>query len=134
MKPQRTAWIVWGLLYATTSAGVAWAVWQGRASAVAAYDSPEGRARWSEWKEAAEQMAVEGGPLARRPPKSFESPALILLRDHFTTCLVAILLTYSALFAVLVVLVNGALRTRHTPPEITPADLPKTSPPAPGPS
>ncbi len=100
--------IFWGLAYLACAGAITVTAWRARQSAIAVYESPEGRAEWREWKEAAQEMASKGGPLARRAPKSDEPPALVLLRDHFATCLAGMLLAFSALFGVLMLLIRGA--------------------------
>lgn len=122
MNRNRIAWIVWGLVYLACASGIVVATWRGRQSAIAKYDSAEGQAEWGEWKQAAEEMTAKGGSLARRPPKGNELPALVLLRDHFATCLAGLLLAFTALFGVLAALVGGALGSRRETPVLSEAD------------
>jgi len=122
MDRQRIVWLVWGFVYLACVSGIVMATWRGRQSAIATYDSAEGKAEWGEWKEAAEEMAVQGGTLARRPPKGNELPALVLLRDHFATCLAGLIIAFTALFAVLVVLVRGAFGARPETAALSEAD------------
>jgi hypothetical protein len=131
MNRRAISWILWGLAYLACAGAITAAAWRGRQSAIAVYESPEGRAEWREWKEAAQAMEEKGGSLARRAPKSDEPPALVLLRDHFVTCLAGLLLAFTALFGVLMVLVRGAYGQRSNQ-EIPQADVRSPRPGIPG--
>jgi len=63
-------------------------------------------AAWQEWRRAA---ASEGGPVARRAPKSLEPPILVLLRDHFAICLAGMLFFEGSLILFLMFIVRGVL-------------------------
>lgn len=58
----------------------------------------EARQEWKTWKEAVQRGDAQLGPVARRPLKSDEPPAVVLLRDHVAAvaagCGVFVSLTY----------------------------------------
>ena len=80
-----------------------------RESAIADYGSKKASSEWQAWRHDAEQMGKDG-PVARRAPKTAEPPPLLLMRDHFATCLGFSLLLSSCLFGWLMICVRGALR------------------------
>ena len=65
------------------------------------------------------KMADEPNVVQRRAPKSAEPPALVLMRDHFAACLAIAVLLSSVLFGTFMVLVRGALSSRHAPRAVT---------------
>jgi hypothetical protein len=59
---------------------------------------PQTTKDWQDWKAAVERGEASLGPVARRPLKSDEPPAVVLMRDHFPAlaigCGVFLSLTY----------------------------------------
>lgn len=81
-----------------------------RQETLTAMSTPEAQAEWDAWRES-EVNQREDLPVKRRPPKSPEPPALVLMRDHFPVLLGAAVVFGSLLYAALVFAVSGALRT-----------------------
>jgi hypothetical protein len=93
---------------------VAWLLCLVRARTIAALAQPEAQARWQEWRRAEEaRHDQQGGPVARRPPRSAEPPALVLLRDSFPAIVLASLLIASVLYAFTLFVARGLLARRR---------------------
>lgn len=87
-----------------------------RTRVIASLDRPEVRAQWQLWKQEAERQSKLGaGPVQRRPPRTDEPPALILLRDHFPAVLGSAIVLSSCLYAFLAIALRGALRQPAVP-------------------
>ncbi len=86
-----------------------------RVEAMAVYGTAEAQAEWDAWREDATKMAKEPNLVERRAPKSEQPPALVLMRDHFGVCLSISLVLSSVLFGTFMMLVRGALSSRHAP-------------------
>ena len=103
----RRGWIVAGWLAGWLLLLLAggWALVEVRGRMLAAEAQAEAKADWQAWKRAVDQGGPELGPVARRPLKSDEPPAVVLLRDYFPAvaigCGVFVSLTY-AFFALTV--------------------------------
>jgi hypothetical protein len=95
------------VVYLGGAVGIVFALKNARTDAIESLSTPEEQARWQKWKADAAQ---QGGPVARRPPKSDEPPTLVLLRDHFGVLVVASLVFYTFLFALAVFLGQGMMR------------------------
>jgi len=81
-----------------------------RQETLATMSTPEAQAEWDAWR-ASEVNQRQDLPVKRRPPKSPEPPALVLMRDHFPVLLGAAVVFGSLLYAALAFAVSGALRT-----------------------
>ena len=77
--------------------------------AIANYGTIAAQASWQQWRSAAEEIGKDG-PVARNPPKSVEPPPLVLMRDHFASCLGISLLLSSCLYVWFMFCARGALR------------------------
>jgi hypothetical protein len=55
-------------------------------------------------------MADDASPVKRRPPKSPQPPALLLMRDYFGVCLALAIVLSSVLFATFMFFVRGAFK------------------------
>lgn len=105
----RWAWLVGWLALVAAVAGVLQNV---RTRTIASLDRPEVRAQWQQWKEEAErQSRPDSGPVQRRPPRTNDPPALILMRDHFPAVLAMALVLATALYVFLAIAIRGAWRT-----------------------
>lgn len=102
--------ILWLLAYLAVMTPVVVGLLVVRRRVVAALDTPEARREWQAWKEKTAERENADGPVHRRPVKSDEPPALVLLRDRFAAILVTTVLVCSFLFAFLAFLVRGAFR------------------------
>lgn len=81
----------------------------GRRQVLQNLSTPEARQQWEAWREAAARQA-EAGPVRRRPPKSPEPPALVLMRDHFTVVATAAVVFSTLLYGMLVFAIEGSRR------------------------
>lgn len=81
-----------------------------REQTLATMNTPEAQAEWDAWREAEVNQRADL-PVKRRPPKSPQPPALVLMRDHFPVLLGAAVVFGSLLYAALAFAVSGALRT-----------------------
>ncbi len=95
------------VVYFGGAVGIVFVVANARVDAIENLSAPEEQAHWQEWKA---EAAREGGPVARRPPKSDEPPTLVLLRDHYPVMVGASLVFYTFLFALAVFLGRGMMR------------------------
>jgi hypothetical protein len=98
--------IAWLLAYVAAMSAVVAALVVARGRVVATLDTPEARQRWQQWKE--ETRRKSDGPIQRRPVRSDEPPALILLRDRFPAIVATSVLICSFLFAFLGFAARGA--------------------------
>lgn len=79
-----------------------------RQRTLATLDTPEARRQWQRWKEQTAHERRAADPVSRRPVKSDEPPALILLRDHFATIFAGTVTICSFMFAFLAFAARGA--------------------------
>jgi hypothetical protein len=89
-----------------------------RNQVIARLSQPEALAEWRRWQQ--EEAARQADPHAlvkRRPPKSAEPPALVLMRDSFPAVAAAILVVVTLCFAFAVMSLHGLRPTRlpHRP-------------------
>ena len=103
--------IAWLLSYLAAMSGVVAALVVARERVIATLDTPEARQEWQEWKE--ETLRKSPGPIERRPVRSDEPPALILLRDRFPVVVGSSVLICSFLFAFLAFAARGALGSKR---------------------
>ena len=76
--------------------------------------TPEAQAEWDAWRNSRPNQPDAKQPVLRRPPKSPEPPALVLMRDYFGVMLTAAIVFSSLLFAALTFATLGVLgRSRH---------------------
>ena len=94
-------------VYLAGGVGIVIALASARDNAIKSLSTPEEQAHWQKWKA---EAAREGGPVARRPPKSDEPPTLVLLRDYFMVMVAASLVFYTFLFGLAVFLGRGMMR------------------------
>ena len=90
---------------------VVWGMQRARQFATATYGTADAQSEWDAWRQAASRDTGAGQPVTtgvqRRLPKSEAPPALVLMRDYYTSCLVFALLMSSALFGTLMIAVRG---------------------------
>lgn len=106
----RTAIAGWSLAYVAIMAGIVWGFQYTYAWGTATLDTTVERDNWQDWRNAVDKQNKQGGPVERRAPKSSEPPLLVLMRDHYTTCLVAALIFASAIFVSLMFMVRGVAK------------------------
>lgn len=101
--------VFWLAAYFVTMAAIVMAMRNYRAAAIETYGTNEAGENWQNWRNAAKEIG-KGGPVERNSPMSGEPPPLVLMRDHFFSCLGISLLLSSCLFGWLMICVRGALR------------------------
>ena len=107
--------LAWLAAYLLTTGLIVWSVYLVRARTMESLDTPEARAAWEEWRQAAAEQN-DKGPVQRKIPSSPEAPGLVLMRDHFGVMLAAAIVFGSVLFAVMMFFIRGALTpTRRGP-------------------
>jgi len=94
--------MVWGLRFA-------------RQRVIDSLGSPEALAQWRTFAEETRKAPVPGQAVERRPVKSDEPPALVLMRDHFGAILGTSLLIGSFAYAFLAFLVLGSWQAKSAP-------------------
>ena len=102
--------LAWLLAYITVMALLSGGMAYGRWQAMRTYGTEEAQADWTTWRiTTAVEEAYGTGPVKRKMPKSAEPPALVLMRDHFASCLALSLVLTSVLFGTFMVLIRGAM-------------------------
>ena len=96
------------LIYLVTMAAMVWGLFAARQTVLAELGSAESLREWQKWK--AESQAKNDSPVARRPTKADEPPALTLFRDYFVAIIVTSLAVGSFLFAFFAMLIRGVMR------------------------
>ncbi|HUY92992.1 MAG TPA: hypothetical protein VMV10_29955 [Pirellulales bacterium] len=102
--------LLWLVAYLATMAGLAAALVYVRRQTVAQLSSPKAMADWQAWKAETERQAERPGASGRRPVRSDEPPALVLLRDHFAPIMAMSLTVATFLFGFLAMILRGAVR------------------------
>jgi hypothetical protein len=103
-----TAKLLWLSAYVGAMAAIVWLAFPLRERVVTSLSTTEAAREWNQWRTAAQEQANKG-PVARRPPKSTEPPALIMMRDHFPAILAAGLVFGTFLFVILFISVRALL-------------------------
>ena len=109
--------VLWLAGYLLFLAAIVLGVFQARDRVLKVFGTPQVAAEWDEWREAVRQQA-DRGPVRRRPPKSPEPPALVLMRDHFAVVMAAAVVFGSLLFATFAIAVRGVFARGK--PDLTP--------------
>lgn len=109
----RTA--LWACMYVAFISAIVAGTFYGRRQALATYGGAAAQVEWDAWREDAQRLADESGPVKRRAPKSAEPPALVLMRDHFAVCLGLAVVLSTVLFGTLMLFIRGALTSRRVP-------------------
>lgn len=124
---RRTINVLWLIAYLATMTGLVTGAVLVRNRTVADLSRPESLAQWRQWKEDTQRQNADpkSSPVARKPVKSEEPPALILLRDYFAAILGVALLVGSFLFGFLMVVIRGVWaagrKTGKVEPPLRPA-------------
>ena len=85
-------------------------LWYGRQWSARTLGNASAQSQWEDFRQEVASQAQQGGPVQRQVPRSLEPPALVLLRDHFGSCLMLAVLIASALFATLTFFIGGVAR------------------------
>lgn len=102
--------LLWLTLFLAMLAGITGGMFYLRNSVVQSATA-ENQSQWDQWREAVKEDQKDAGPVLRRVPKSSEPPALVLLRDHFVTCLSVALVLSSVLFGTFVLFARGVMNS-----------------------
>jgi hypothetical protein len=101
--------LLWLVAYLAVMATIVGVMLRVRSTAMDSYGTADARAEWDSWRADAQEMAEGSGPVKRRPPKSPEPPALVLMRDHFGVCLALALVLSSLLYATAMFFLRGVI-------------------------
>ena len=99
--------LLWLAAYALVMVALAATLVYARRQVVAQLSSPQALADWQAWKAETERQAKQPGASARRPVRSDEPPALVLLRDHFAPIMALSLTVATFLFGFTMLVVRG---------------------------
>jgi hypothetical protein len=120
----------WLLAYLAVISLIVGGLFYGRSQALAVYGSQQAQTDWDTWRADATKMAEQPGPVKRRAPKSVEPPALVLMRNHFASCLGLAVLLSSVLFGTFMIFIRGALSAPGPRPLHADSRPPDSRPPA----
>jgi hypothetical protein len=112
----------WLIAYVIIVATVLAALRYGREMVITRMGDPESVAAWQQWAEETRRPVAPGESVERRPVKSDEPPALILMRDHFGSVQAVSLVIGTFLFCFLGFLGYGIANQRG--PTVEPAPKP----------
>ncbi len=107
----------WLIAYVIVVATVLAALRYGREMVVTRLGDPESVAAWQQWAEETRRPVEPGEPVERRPVKSDEPPALVLMRDHFGSVQAVSLVIGTFLFCFLGFLGHGIWNQRSPSPQ-----------------
>jgi hypothetical protein len=99
--------ILWLMAYCALMATIVGVMVRVRSAAMQSFGTAGAQAEWNTWRADAQEMSEGKGPVRRRPPKSAEPPALVLMRDHFGICLALALLLSSLLYGTAMFFLRG---------------------------
>lgn len=99
--------LLWLLAYGAIMATIVGVMVRVRSTAMASFGTDDAQSQWDDWREDAQKMSEGKGPVKRRPPKSVEPPALVLMRDHFGVCLALALVLSSLLYGTAMIFLRG---------------------------
>jgi hypothetical protein len=109
----RKYWIAAGSGYVALVGVLVGGMFALKQSVTTQYSTPESIADWQSWRADVEQQQGGSGPVQRRPPKSTEPPALVLMRDYFVVSLAGAVFFPSILYWVVAWFVAGAMSSSH---------------------
>jgi hypothetical protein len=107
---RRPFWPLLLVTYLLLMSGVTAGLWYGRQWSARTLGNASAQSQWEDFRQEVALQAQQGGPVQRQVPRSLEPPALVLLRDHFGSCLMLAVLLASALFATLTFFIRGVAR------------------------
>ena len=93
---------------------IVYGMFAARRSVVAEFGSDQAQQQWNTWRERAAADADREGPVQRRVNETAEPPALILMRDYFSVCLVFAVAMSSLLYGALALMIVGAIAKPDT--------------------
>jgi len=107
MPKPRTSTVVMGAVYVVLLCLLVSAMFIARQRVVTSESSVVSQENWQQWRAEAGRQQRGEGPVIRRIPRSSEPPSLVLLRDHFATSLVILVVLSSALYFAIAIMVRG---------------------------
>lgn len=107
--------LIWLAVYLLLLGGGTWGLIATRSWAIRTMDSAAAQKKWQQWSKEAERQSEGTGPVSRRKIEHASPPTLLILRDHFTTCLVTVLLLGSVLFVSFMFMLRGAFSSSYSP-------------------
>ena len=108
---RRAARAAWVLGYVTVLGLVVWSVLRVRDATIRELSTPEARAEWQAWREAAPNLP-NAAPVHRQAPTTEDPAALILMRDRFPAVMAAAVVFTTLFYVVLMVSLRGAFGNR----------------------
>jgi hypothetical protein len=93
---------------------------QFRQQQIAEFGTAKSQQDWQTWRN--DPLHESAGPIQRRPPKSAEPPALVLLRDHFAVVMAAAIVFGTALYVMLMFAIRGTFSRGMATRPRAPAD------------
>jgi hypothetical protein len=105
---KRWGWIA-VILYVVLLVGGLASLPVARSRAIAYMGSTPERKAWEGWRDEVRRQDDAGGSVKRRVPSSVEPPTLVLLRDHFVTCVMGGFLLTTLLYWSTVFFIRGAI-------------------------
>jgi hypothetical protein len=103
-----------GLLYLVLMVVVIGSLRYGRQWSIRTLDTVQARSQWQAYRQGIARQEKAGAPVQRQTPRSTEPPALVLLRDHFGSCLALSLLLVTSGYAAFSFFLVGVLRREET--------------------
>jgi hypothetical protein len=110
----RSGWLALVLGFVMLMACITWAMLAYRKGVIASMSTPEARAEWQEWRDASARQSADG-PVLRRPVRSSEPPAVVLVRDYFSSLLAGALFFSSLFYGLFIWILRGAAHTNVNP-------------------
>ena len=80
-----------------------------RQRVLASPDQAAEQEEWQQWRDEAARQGSGDGPVSRRVPRATEPPTRVLLRDHFTTSLIILIVLSTALYFALAAMIRGVV-------------------------
>jgi hypothetical protein len=107
IAPLTSPWL-WGAAYSALLVAIVVGLFQVRNWSTETFDNDHASQEWQEWREDVMNQPPDA-PVSRRVPKSTQPPALVLLHDHFWSCMVISIVLSSALYFTFMLTVRGVL-------------------------
>jgi hypothetical protein len=106
-QPRRAVNVAWLIGYAVIMAVVVWGVLLARDATIRDLSTPQARAEWQAWREAAPNLP-NAAPVRRQAPTTEDPAALVLMRDRFAAVMAAAVVFTTLFYVVMMVALRGA--------------------------
>jgi hypothetical protein len=73
---------------------------------------------WQRWRDEASRQESGDGPVSRRVPQATEPPTRVLLRDHFATSLITLIVLSTALYFSIAAMIRGVIAGPKFEPDV----------------